>query len=206
MPTSTPPAAHRAGPSPERRKPISKRLRYEILTRDGHACRYCRSTENPLTIDHVTPVALGGTDDPSNLVAACRDCNYGKSSTTPDAATVAQVSEDALRWRRAMELAAQEVEGERRALDNQLAPFEHLWSRLVGNAHSERHEAPVDWRERVVVMLNAGLPMDDLLDATRIAFASKTADNVFYYMLGVARNKLAELNDRARQILDRGGI
>lgn len=191
---------------PAARKAIPKRTRYEVLARDNHTCRYCHASDSPLTIDHVIPVALGGTDDPSNLVAACRDCNYGKASSNPNAETVAQVNEDALRWRRAMELAVQEVELERRALDNTLAPFEHLWTTLAGGIHTERLEAPVDWRERLVELLNAGLPMETLLDATRIAFASPKADNVFYYALGVARNKLAELNDRARKILDRGVI
>ena len=53
---------------------VSKRTRFEVLRRDDYTCRYCRSTENPLTIDHVVPEALGGGNDPSNLVAACRDC------------------------------------------------------------------------------------------------------------------------------------
>ena len=74
---------------------IPKRTRFEVLRRDNYTCRYCRSTDNPLTIDHVTPVSLGGTDDPSNLVAACRDCNAGKASSSPDAEHVAQVDDDA---------------------------------------------------------------------------------------------------------------
>ena len=77
---------------------VSKRTRFEVLRRDNYTCRYCRSTENQLTVDHVTPVALGGTDDPSNLVAACRDCNAGKASSSPDAETVARVSDDAMRY------------------------------------------------------------------------------------------------------------
>lgn len=34
------------------RKPISKRLRYEILRRDDHQCRYCGATapHTPLTV------------------------------------------------------------------------------------------------------------------------------------------------------------
>lgn len=84
--------------------PVSKRLRYEVLRRDNHQCRYCGATapDAPLTVDHVVPVTLGGTDDPSNLVAACKDCNAGKTSTTPDAPLVNQVSDDAIRWARAM--------------------------------------------------------------------------------------------------------
>ena len=59
---------------------VTKRTRFEVLRRDNYTCRYCRSTEHSLTIDHVTPVALGGSDDPSNLVACCRDCNSGKGA------------------------------------------------------------------------------------------------------------------------------
>jgi hypothetical protein len=33
-----------------------------------------------MRVDHVTPVALGGTNHPSNLVAACEPCNSGKTS------------------------------------------------------------------------------------------------------------------------------
>lgn len=65
--------------------PVSKRMRYEVLRRDGYACRYCgtRGAEAALVVDHVTPRALGGKDEPSNLVTACEPCNTGKSSTVP---------------------------------------------------------------------------------------------------------------------------
>src|SRR4051812_32232946 len=88
---------------------VSKRLRFEILRRDNHTCKYCGATgdESPLTIDHVVPTALGGSDDPTNLVAACKDCNAGKSSIPPGAHLVEGVSKDALRWAIAMEIVAQ---------------------------------------------------------------------------------------------------
>jgi hypothetical protein len=60
---------------------ISKRLRFEVLRRDGFRCVYCHRSDVILTVDHVTPKALGGTDDPSNLVTCCDDCNTGKSSS-----------------------------------------------------------------------------------------------------------------------------
>jgi 5-methylcytosine-specific restriction endonuclease McrA len=36
------------------------------------------------TVDHIIPVAKGGTDDPENLVAACRKCNFSKQDKMPD--------------------------------------------------------------------------------------------------------------------------
>jgi hypothetical protein len=88
---------------------VSKRLRYEILRRDNHTCRYCGASapDVKLTVDHVTPAALGGTDDATNLVTACGGCNAGKSSSAPDTPLVADVEQDALRWRRAMAIAAE---------------------------------------------------------------------------------------------------
>lgn len=62
------------------RKPLSKRTRFEIFKRDGFRCLYCFASpgEKVLRVDHVKPVADGGTDDPTNLVTACFDCNAGK--------------------------------------------------------------------------------------------------------------------------------
>ncbi|MFF8482376.1 HNH endonuclease [Streptomyces antibioticus] len=75
---------------------VSKRLRYEIFRRDNHTCRYCgASAPNvPLRVDHVTPVALGGSDKPENLVTSCEPCNSGKSSTI--SGTVAPVTASAI--------------------------------------------------------------------------------------------------------------
>lgn len=78
---------------------VSQRLRYEILRRDNHACRYCGATAPnvKLNVDHVIPTSLGGSDKPDNLVSACADCNGGKTSSMPNAMTVEDVSQDAFR-------------------------------------------------------------------------------------------------------------
>lgn len=68
------------GSRPDRRA-MRADVRFGILERDGFACRYCgaRAPDAELVVDHVVPVAAGGTDDPTNLVTACQDCNAGKS-------------------------------------------------------------------------------------------------------------------------------
>lgn len=55
--------------------------RLRVLNRDGWICLL--SCGKPLegadaTVDHITPKAAGGTDDESNLIAACRTCNGRK--------------------------------------------------------------------------------------------------------------------------------
>ncbi|MBP5791434.1 MAG: HNH endonuclease [Kiritimatiellae bacterium] len=48
-------------------------------------CHYCGKIvgrEN-LTMDHVIPVARGGTSVKSNCVPCCKDCNNAKKAKTP---------------------------------------------------------------------------------------------------------------------------
>lgn len=74
--------ARASGTTP--RGSIPARLRFAILARDNFTCRYCgrMAPAVALTIDHVTPVAEGGSDDEGNLVAACDECNMGKGAMT----------------------------------------------------------------------------------------------------------------------------
>ncbi len=49
-----------------------------IFKRDGYVCAYCGSNQN-LVVDHIYPLSRGGTDDPDNLVCACKKCNAAKA-------------------------------------------------------------------------------------------------------------------------------
>lgn len=62
------------------RKKLSDKHRMMILERDNFTCQYCgRSAPDViLEIDHIVPVAKGGTNKPENLVTACKECNRGK--------------------------------------------------------------------------------------------------------------------------------
>lgn len=48
-----------------------------ILTNDP--CCYCGSYEGGVEIDHIMPIASGGTGDWANLTRACRNCNGAKT-------------------------------------------------------------------------------------------------------------------------------
>lgn len=56
---------------------IPRRVRISIFERDNWKCLTC-DTDSDLTLDHIYPVALGGSDDPSNLQTLCRSCNSKK--------------------------------------------------------------------------------------------------------------------------------
>ena len=64
------------------RKSMSKKTRFEVFKRDSFKCQYCgrSAPEVLLHVDHIKPVAEGGTDDILNLITSCADCNGGKGS------------------------------------------------------------------------------------------------------------------------------
>lgn len=93
------------------REAIGTRLRYEVLRRCNFACYYCGVPAamgiKQLHIDHVIPVSLGGTNDPWNLVAACWDCNAGKTNGAPTVDLIERVRGDYCAYVNATELEAQ---------------------------------------------------------------------------------------------------
>lgn len=64
----------------------AKRAMRKLALRDcGQRCVYCAIAldQRSATIDHVVPLARGGAQDPSNLVAACGPCNRLKGDLPP---------------------------------------------------------------------------------------------------------------------------
>lgn len=74
-----------------------KRARTAILQRDAHRCTVIEAGHrctNPATeVDHVIPVSLGGTDDPTNLVAICATHHRSKTQREAAAARRAQAAQ-----------------------------------------------------------------------------------------------------------------
>ena len=54
-----------------------KKLRLEILARDGYTCSVCYGTAT--TVDHIWPRSKGGDMwNPDNLISMCKPCNSAK--------------------------------------------------------------------------------------------------------------------------------
>lgn len=177
---------------------VSKRLRYEIFKRDQHKCRYCGNgpPDVVLTIDHVVPVSLGGSDDPTNLVTACRGCNGGKTSSNPDAPLVKSVSDDALRWAQAMRQAADEIAGHDDEIEDILEAVRDAW---------KPYYLPADWAASVVTFIKAGLCREDLLAMVRVAYSKRgIGRNRWAYFCGCCWTRIRQYQDRAAEILAEG--
>lgn len=65
-----------------KREALSKKTRFDVFKRDLFSCQYCGQTPPTvvLEIDHINPVANGGTNAIDNLITACFDCNRGKAA------------------------------------------------------------------------------------------------------------------------------
>ena len=59
---------------------IAHRVRPMIFKRDGKRCRHCGADGDDVRfhIDHVIPIARGGTNEPDNLQVLCQPCNQRK--------------------------------------------------------------------------------------------------------------------------------
>jgi len=60
-----------------------KDLRLAIYLRDSFRCVYCcrdlhGAHPSDITLDHVRPDSDGGSNEPANLVTACRSCNCSR--------------------------------------------------------------------------------------------------------------------------------
>lgn len=185
---------------------VSKRLRYEILRRDGFRCRYCgaRPAERELRVDHVVPIALGGSNEPSNLATACEPCNSGKTSTTPDAPIVDDVAASALQWTSAMQAAATAMEEEIRSRRSRNDWFLIVWRGYsIGDVEVP---LPDDWSDGVTRLEAAGLTyllFEEAVAAAMKAFNVKP-ENRFRYFCGVAWNMVTQLQEAAREAASGG--
>jgi len=54
-----------------------------LIERDGEQCAYCGCTSD-LSIDHITPLSRGGSDNLDNLQLLCLTCNNQKGDQMPE--------------------------------------------------------------------------------------------------------------------------
>lgn len=195
---------------------VNKRMRYEVLRRDNFACRYCglKASDTELVVDHVMPVALGGSDEPSNLVAACRDCNAGKAASNPDATMIDDVASDALRWAAAIKVAAEKRKLSREAEQKIFMTFveymftmERNWPKAVAPS-IDSAGSPTLARDTIIQFLKLGLSMEELQEAIEVAMFNDRIDeeSIWKYFCGVCWRKVDALHDEASDLVKAGEV
>lgn len=171
---------------------VSKRTRFEVLRRDQHTCQYCgeKAPNVTLQIDHVMPVALGGTDQPGNLVTACRDCNSGKTSIAPDAPLVQSLSAEAAAYALGMLDKMTRFRADIEALGTYQEEFDDEW----GNWTAQGNQVPLphDYRMSLFKWMQMGIPASIFSLVIPAAMSRRTVltDGKFTYMAGIINNML----------------
>jgi hypothetical protein len=195
------------------RKAIPKRLRFEIFKRDHFQCVYCGRTPPVvvLEVDHMDPVAAGGTNDPSNLFTACEACNAGKSDRPLGEALPHVRAEDTARLAEKVEQMRAFREWRAKYDDELKIELNQVWQGWIdafggyvddeGTYRSDRVSFPTD----KVMLGYLQLPMSEILDAIGIAEWKKRkdglySDTVVRYFYGVLRNKARKADEEHRQI------
>ena len=56
----------------------------ELVQKCGGRCLRCGSTDEDLTVDHIVPLALGGSNTIDNIQPLCSACNGIKGCETTD--------------------------------------------------------------------------------------------------------------------------
>jgi hypothetical protein len=62
-----------------RKRRLDAALRKQVLERDAYRCQEC-GTHLDLSVDHIVPEVLGGSDDLENLQTLCGPCNSRKGA------------------------------------------------------------------------------------------------------------------------------
>lgn len=172
------------------RKPIGKKTRFEIFKRDGFACQYCGSSPPSvvLEVDHIDPVANGGSNLQDNLVTACFNCNRGKSSrllaVVPMslAAKAAEISEREEQLRGYSQI----LEAKRIRLD------EETWIVLAEMISEKTTTAPREQFDSTRMFIER-LGFHVVLESMQIAMGSAASyRNTFKYFCGVCWNRIRE--------------
>jgi hypothetical protein len=185
---------------------VSKRLRFEILRRDNHTCRYCGASapDVQLRIDHVLPEALGGLSVPENLVTSCEPCNSGKSSVAPDQPIVADVRQSDLLWAQAMAEARAIRADMTEMREGYAIHFETMWSKWkIGSGQFGKPiPLPGDWRATLYRFYEADVAIEDIQYAVTSAMGASGVrpENTFRYFCGVVWNILRETQEAAKDI------
>lgn len=176
------------------RKPLSKRVRFEVFKRDQFSCQYCGAHPPNvlLEVDHVTPVAEGGSNDEGNLLTACFNCNRGKAAV-PLSVVPKSLAEKAAET---VEREAQ-IAGYRDVMDARADRIEEdAWQVADILDSTARKGFRRDWLTSIRTF-NKKLDLHEVKEAAEIAFSRKpySEGQRFKYFCGICWSKVKEATD-----------
>ena len=171
-----------------KRKPISKKARFDIFKRDAFTCQYCggKPPAVVLEVDHITPVVGGGTNDEYNLITACFDCNRGKGKEGLDITPINVDEHRAIVEEKQQQVKALNavLRAEKRRTTNSIKKISSIYSEIFEG-----------WELTKSAKISIGrflkkLPELEVIDAMEIACSKMDKDRCFKYFCGVCWCKI----------------
>lgn len=148
-------------------------MRFEVFKRDSFTCQYCgaKAPDVLLEIDHIEPVARGGTNDLLNLITSCVACNAGKSDRRLSDTTVLdkqrQQLEDLQERKEQIEMMFQWQKGLINLDDHVTDELADLWSSLL-NEEFRLNETGLEGLRK----LKSRFDVSEIISAMKIAVDS----------------------------------
>ena len=174
------------------RKAIGKKLRFEVFKRDEFSCVYCGATPPSvvLQIDHIHPVAEGGTNAIDNLITSCQPCNIGKGANllTNIPQTLKDKSKDIAEKEEQLRGYYQVVQKQQDRIESEVWKIAKIIDPISKESGINR-----DWVLSIKRFLT-NLGFFDVKDAAEIARAKYKygGKKTFLYFCGICHNKMRD--------------
>lgn len=187
------------------RKSLSKKLRFEVLKRDGFQCQYCGASapDTLLQVDHIKPVAEGGTNEILNLITSCQACNSGKGARElSDSAAVTKQVEQMRELNARREQIEMMVKWREAIDESQDALLEHLeakWLKHTGYKWTECGKKEI----AKLVKKNGFNMVADAIDTVVDVYVKFNGDEANLKTVDVAFNKLAGVIRVAKKLTEK---
>ncbi len=169
----------------------STRSRFETFKRDCFTCQYCGRKPPSVTLhlDHIVPVSRGGTNERSNLITSCQECNAGKSDVplgqVPD--PIHKTLQDQVERMEQVKEYNKWISNVKKYRDMEFKVVEDAFLDMLG-PHSDTYPLNPDWIVSLRTFLK-DLPSGAVLEAMRITCERKPYTSwrggAFKYFCGV---------------------
>jgi len=174
-----------------KRKALTKKIRFEVFKRDHFTCQYCGNVPPTviLEVDHINPVSNGGDNNIDNLATSCFDCNRGKTNIPLESIP------DTLEKKR---LALEEKETQIREYNKILKRMKSRETRSINEVHGvfkdhfSGYTLKKEFKESVRTFIRK-LPKDEVVISMRIACTRiDKPENAALYFCGICWRKIKQ--------------
>ena len=183
----------------QKRKSLTKKVRFEVFKRDSFTCQYCGRTAPSviLEVDHIKPVCDGGQNELINLITSCFDCNRGKGKRRINSNNELKLQQEKLlelsKKREQMEMLLKWRDELSNFEDDQVLEIEARFDKMTGYSFDKGQMVKVSkWIKKFGLI--------EVIECMEISIkqylkSDNDIDKVFNYIPRIAETRRADKND-----------